>query len=143
MPTQASPALPRSTFLVMIVFVGAVIAAGASAVIMQRWSPYQSSHVGGPFTSTEITGKRVTEKDFLGKPAAFFFGFTFCPDLCPTTLLMLSDVMRQMGRDADRLNVVFVTVDPQRDTPEQTRLYLSSFDPRIRGLSGTENEVKP
>ena len=76
-----------------------------------------------------------------GQPYAIFFGFTHCPDVCPTTLLEVSNVLRSLGADADRLKVVFVTVDPERDTPEQLRQYLDSFDPRIIGLTGSEQQV--
>lgn len=97
--------------------------------------------IGGPFAMEDATGKPVTQADLLGKPSALFFGFTMCPDTCPTTLTTLTEIMNAMGRQADRLNVVFVTVDPQRDTPEVLREYLSSFDPRIRGFTGTQDQV--
>jgi protein SCO1 len=110
-------------------------------VIVQQHSPYRQNRVGGAFTLTETTGTRVTERDLLGKPTAITFGFTFCPDVCPTTLFMLSQALQRIGRDAGKLNVVFVTVDPERDTPDQMKLYLSSFDPRIRGFTGSSTEV--
>ena len=97
--------------------------------------------LGGPFTLEDMNGKPVTEADLLGKPTALFFGFAQCPDTCPTTLLALTNAMKSMGDRADRLNVVFVTVDPSRDTPEVLRAYLSSFDPRIRGFTGSEDQV--
>lgn len=97
--------------------------------------------VGGPFTMRDAAGKPVTQADLLGKPSAVFFGFTLCPDTCPTTLTTMTEVMKTMGPRADRLNVVFVTVDPQRDTPAALRDYLSSFDPRIRGFTGTDDQV--
>lgn len=90
---------------------------------------------------TDTAGKPVTEADLRGKRTVLYFGFTYCPEVCPTTLFMLTTVMKEMGRSADRLNVVFVSVDPERDTPEQMKLYLSSFDPRMRGFTGTEAEV--
>jgi protein SCO1/2 len=97
--------------------------------------------IGGPFSLVDHHGKAVTERDYLGKPTLVFFGFTFCPDVCPTTLLELTDRLRELGTDGDRLNVLIITVDPERDTPEQLALYLSSFDPRIIGLSGTEQNI--
>jgi protein SCO1/2 len=97
--------------------------------------------IGGPFQLVDHRGKPVTERDYLGKPTLVFFGFTYCPDVCPTTLFELTNRLTELGPDADRLNVVFITVDPERDTPEQLKLYLSSFDPRITGLSGTEQNV--
>ena len=94
-----------------------------------------------PFTLTDQHGQTVTERTFLGKPTAFFFGFTYCPEVCPTTLASLTRWMQALGPKADRLNVVYVTIDPERDTPKQMALYLSAFDPRIHGLSGTLSET--
>ena len=97
--------------------------------------------IGGPFALVDHHGKSVTERDYLGKPTLVFFGFTNCPDVCPTTLFELTTRLQELGPDADRLNVLFVTVDPERDTPQQLALYLSSFDPRITGLSGTPEKI--
>jgi protein SCO1/2 len=97
--------------------------------------------IGGPFTLVDHHGKSVTERDYLGKPTLVFFGFTNCPDVCPTTLFELTTRLGELGPDADRLNVLFITVDPERDTPQQLALYLSSFDPRITGLSGTPENM--
>jgi protein SCO1 len=103
--------------------------------------PAHKAEIGGPFRLTDHHGKAVTERDYLGKPTLVFFGFTFCPDVCPTTLFELSNRLQELKSDADRLNVLFITVDPERDTPAQLALYLSSFDPRITGLSGTRDEI--
>ncbi|KAF0227395.1 MAG: electron transport protein [Beijerinckiaceae bacterium] len=97
--------------------------------------------IGGPFTLVDHRGKTVTEKDFLGKPTLVFFGFTHCPEVCPTTLFEITTRFQKLGADADRLQVLFITADPERDTPEQMALYLQSFDPRIIGLSGTREQV--
>lgn len=97
--------------------------------------------VGGAFTSTDHTGRKVTHADYLGKPTLVFFGFTHCPEVCPTTLFELTTLLGKLGPEADKLNVLFVTVDPERDTPAQLALYLQSFDPRIVGLSGTQAEL--
>jgi cytochrome oxidase Cu insertion factor (SCO1/SenC/PrrC family) len=104
-------------------------------------SPPPRATIGGPFALVDHRGKSVTERDYLGKPALVFFGFTNCPDVCPTTLYQLSNMLKRLKSDADRLNVLFITVDPERDTPEQLALYLSSFDPRITGLSGTSDAI--
>lgn len=80
--------------------------------------------VGGPFTLVDQTGKTVTDADFRGKPMAVFFGFTQCPDVCPTTLLDMTNWLAKLGPEAERLQVLFVSVDPERDTPEQLSLYL-------------------
>ena len=93
--------------------------------------------IGGPFQLTDTDGRPVTERTLLGKPTAVFFGFTYCPEVCPTTLAEMTAALKALGRDADKLNVVFISVDPERDTPEQMKLYLSNFDPRIKGFTGT------
>jgi protein SCO1 len=97
--------------------------------------------IGGPFSLLNHRGERVTQDSFKGKPTAYFFGFTHCPEVCPTTLFEMTRRLQELGPDADRLNVVFVTVDPERDTPELLKSYLESFDARIVGLTGTPDEV--
>jgi protein SCO1/2 len=100
-----------------------------------------TTSIGGPFTLVDDTGATVTEKTLAGKPYTMYFGYTFCPDVCPTTLLDLSRWINKLGTDADRLNYVFVTVDPERDTVQSLHAYLSSFDKRIRGYTGTPAEI--
>lgn len=100
-----------------------------------------SAAIGGPFTLVDDNGAPVTEKTLAGKPYAMYFGYTYCPEVCPTTLLDLSNWIKKLGPDADRLNYAFVTVDPERDTPQSMHAYLSSFDKRIRGYSGTPAEI--
>jgi len=91
---------------------------------------------GGPFQLTDQDGKIVTEASLKGKPTLIFFGYTHCPDVCPTALFEISEVLRAMGQDADRVNAYFISVDPERDTPSMMKEYLSSFDPHLVGLSG-------
>jgi protein SCO1/2 len=100
-----------------------------------------STQIGGPFTLVDDTGATVTEKSIAGKSYVMYFGYTFCPDVCPTTLLDLSRWIKKLGPDADRLNYVFVTVDPERDTVQSMHAYLSSFDKRIRGFTGTPSQI--
>lgn len=97
--------------------------------------------IGGSFSLVDVDGKPVTDADFAGTPRAMFFGFTNCPDVCPTTLLEAGGWLKELGPDADKLKIVLVTVDPARDTPEALKLYLSSFDPRIVGLTGTQQQI--
>lgn len=97
--------------------------------------------IGGPFQLTDMNGRPVTEKSLLGKPTAVFFGFTYCPEVCPTTMTELTAWLKALGKDADKLNVVFISVDPERDTPAQLREYLSNFDPRIQGFTGTPEAI--
>jgi protein SCO1 len=92
---------------------------------------------GGPFALVDQNSKPVTDKDFLGKPLLVFFGYTHCPDVCPTTLFEISEVMRVLGPEqASRVNTAFITIDPERDTPAVLKDYLSSFEPNVHGLSG-------
>ena len=98
--------------------------------------------IGGAFELTDQDGRRVTAKDLLGRPSAIFFGFTSCPDVCPSTLLELTNWLKMLGSDGDKLNTVFISVDSERDTPEHLKLYLSSFDPHIRGLTGNEAQIR-
>ncbi|HWV52165.1 SCO family protein [Pseudorhodoplanes sp.] len=99
------------------------------------------SAIGGPFRLVDQNGAAVTQDDLKGKPTLMFFGFTHCPDICPTALFDMSEVYKALGRDGDKLSAFFVTVDPERDTPEILKEYLSSFDPRLRGLTGDAASV--
>jgi protein SCO1 len=101
----------------------------------------QVSAVGGPFKLIDQNGRTVTEQDVKGRPFLVFFGFTHCPDVCPTTLFDISEVFRKLGPDADRTAALFITVDPERDTQEAMKNYLSSFDPHLRGLTGDEAAI--
>ncbi|MCM2503969.1 SCO family protein [Aureimonas altamirensis] len=98
--------------------------------------------IGGPFTLTDTGGEPFTEKNLTGRPAAIFFGFTFCPDICPTTLYELTGLMRELGPQADAIDFVFVSVDWERDGPQQVARYLQAFDGRMIGLSGTQAQVE-
>ena len=101
----------------------------------------QPAAIGGPFQLTDQSGKTVTDKDLKGKPTLIFFGYTHCPDVCPTSLFEISEVLRALGKDADKVNAVFISVDPERDTPATMKEYLSSFDPHLEGLSGDPAET--
>ena len=100
-----------------------------------------SSIRGGPFNLVDQHGTPVTETALKGHPSAMFFGYTFCPDICPTTLYEMTELMGQLGPEADKLKVYFVTVDPERDTQEAMAEYLSAFDPRFTGLTGSREEI--
>lgn len=101
----------------------------------------QPAAIGGPFQLTDQNGKAVTDKSLKGKPTLIFFGYTHCPDVCPTSLFEISEVLRVMGRDADKVNAIFISVDPERDTQAAMKDYLSSFDPHLQGLSGDPAET--
>jgi protein SCO1/2 len=96
---------------------------------------------GAAFELTDHNGKVFSSTSLTGKPYVIFFGFTHCPDVCPTTLLEMSNLLGRLGADADRLQALFVTVDPERDDPEHLRAYLASFDRRIIGLTGSGAQV--
>jgi protein SCO1/2 len=97
--------------------------------------------VGGPFTLTDHTGKRVTDQDFRGRFMMVFFGFTFCPDVCPTALQVMAAALDKIGPKAEQITPVLITVDPERDTPEQMAMYVKSFHPRLVGLTGSPDEI--
>lgn len=101
----------------------------------------QSPDLAPDFTLESSTGERVSLSDFRGKVILMYFGYTFCPDACPTTLAQLKKVAPALGDDAGDVQVLMVTVDPQRDTAEVLRQYLSFFDPSFIGLTGTEEEI--
>ncbi|MBG6173917.1 protein SCO1/2 [Labrenzia sp. EL_208] len=97
--------------------------------------------IGGPFELVNGNGETVTDATFAGKPTVLFFGFTYCPDVCPTTLSELQGWMDALGDDAEKLNYAFVSVDPERDTPEVMRDYVWAFDKRITPLTGSREQV--
>jgi protein SCO1/2 len=133
--------ISRPFLIGFALFASVVAGGGTMAVMMQQRSPWRFERVGGPFELRDVDGGRVTERDLLGKPSAIYFGFTFCPEVCPATLFSLSSALGSMGPLADRLNVTFVTIDPERDTAADMKAYLGSFDPRIRGLVGSTERV--
>ena len=97
--------------------------------------------LGGPFTLTDQNGARRSDSEFRGKYMLVFFGYTFCPDVCPTTLAVMAVALDKMGPDAERIVPVFISVDPARDTPEVLKAYLSAFGPNFVGLTGTGEEI--
>src|SRR3954452_15849285 len=104
-------------------------------------SVQQTANIGGPFRLTDQNGKTFTDQDLKGRPFLVFFGFTHCPEVCPTTLFEVSEILRKLGPDADRVRALFITIDPDRDTPAALKDYLSSFDPRMLGLTGDPAEI--
>jgi len=101
-----------------------------------------ASAVGGPFKLINQNGQTITDEDFKGKPLLVFFGFTHCPDVCPTTLFEVSEMFRALGKDGDRANALFISVDPERDTPAIMKDYLSSFDPRLTAATGDRAAIE-
>jgi len=100
-----------------------------------------SGKTGGTFQLTDHHGRTVSDADLRGRPALIFFGYTQCPDVCPMTLLRLTEALELLGHEGDALQPVFITVDPLRDTPEVIADYIASFDPRFIGLTGTRQQI--
>ncbi|MGQ0676590.1 MAG: SCO family protein [Rhodospirillales bacterium] len=98
--------------------------------------------VGGPFSLIDQDGRRVSDADFRGKLMLIYFGYTFCPDVCPTELLDMSQAIDALGKDGDEVQPIFITVDPLRDTPAALKQFLVNFHPRMLGLTGTPEEVQ-
>ncbi|MGE0585490.1 MAG: SCO family protein [Flavobacteriaceae bacterium] len=137
MNARLRPLLPAIVLLVI-----GVLALGISWYsVVNAPENAPASSIQGNFSLTDDTGKRVTEADFAGRPHLVFFGFTHCPDVCPTTLYELSAIFEELGDDADKLDVLFISVDPERDTPESMADYVGSFGPQFTGLTGTKEEI--
>jgi len=138
--------------LVLVVLTGLVVGAVAALAVFPearaRLMPAAGVKVmgqaliGGPFTLTDHTGKRVTDQDFRGRNMLVFFGFTLCPDVCPSALQVVSAALDKLGPKADRFVPVLITVDPEHDTPTQLASYVESFHPRLVGLTGTPAEIE-
>lgn len=129
----------RRLILPLVVFLAGALALAAAAIVTfapGRQGGSGTASVGGPFTLTTQDGAPLTDKDLRGAPFLVFFGFTHCPDICPTKLFEISEALRAAGARGEKLRALFVTVDPERDTAEVMKSYLGSFDPRIVGLTG-------
>lgn len=130
-----------------ILFAGLMlIAAAGIAVFALMSSPNKpaglgEAFVGGPFTMVSHRGETVTEKSFLGKPMLMFFGFTFCPDVCPTELQVMAAALEELGDKGKDIQPIFVSIDPERDTPEVMAAYVSNFGDRFIGLTGSAEQV--
>lgn len=146
-----SPRLsPSSSYLIpAVLLIGAIFVSGylwqlgdtREAQFSQTTGQTGVADVGGPFSLIDQDGVRRTDKDFLGRYMLVFFGFTYCPDVCPTTLAILSAALNEIGPEAENIVPVLITVDPARDTPEALKPYLSSFGPNFVGLTGTAEEI--
>lgn len=124
-------------------FLGGLTALAVAAVLtLTPAAQAPGGGIGGAFTLQAHDGRTLTEKDVLGRPYLVFFGFTHCPDVCPTKLFELSEVLRAAGDKGRDLRALFITVDPERDTPEVLKSYVASFDERILGLGGDPGAVE-
>ncbi len=137
--------------LVMAVAVGLLAGAAAALVLVvgpqlgtapgTEQTTTGKALIGGPFSLEDASGKRVTEKDFAGRPMLVYFGFTNCPDICPAGLQVIAAALDKLGPKADGLTPIFITLDPERDTPKVIGEYVKSFNPRIVGLSGSADDI--
>lgn len=124
-----------------------LVALGMVVLIWQRSEPQQAAStalgtIGGPFTLTASDGQPFPSSKLNGRPAAIFFGFTHCPDVCPTTLARLARLRHQLGQGEDAMSIVFVSVDPERDTPAELANYLTLFNTPVIGLTGTTAQIE-
>jgi len=135
--------------LLLIVLLGFLLGAlgCAALLILVRGAPQPKVEtsgkalIGGPFALIDQTGKQVTDKDFRGRYMLVFFGFTHCPDVCPAELQVMADALGQLGPKASEIVPVFITLDPERDTPEVVGAYLKNFGPNFVGLTGTPEAI--
>jgi protein SCO1/2 len=137
----------RATRILLIVsaFTAGLVLCLAVIMLVAERNPSRvastTAVIGGPFQLVDQEGRSVSAQELKGRPFLVFFGFTHCPDVCPTTLFEVSEVLRELGPDADKVNALFVTVDPERDTPEKLKDYLSSFDRHLTGLTGSPEAI--
>jgi cytochrome oxidase Cu insertion factor (SCO1/SenC/PrrC family) len=115
---------------------------GTSVGAPQKVGFKPAIEIGGPFTLTDHTGAKVTDASFRGKYMLIQFGYTFCPDVCPTGLSTITAALKKLGTDADGIQPVFVTIDPERDTPQKLSSYVGHFYPSLKGLTGTEAQIE-
>jgi len=124
----------------LAVWIGAlVVAAGWIG-----WDAFRGDRpaIGGPFTLSDQNGRTVTSDSLKGKPTLIYFGFTYCPDVCPTSLLLMETALEKLGPDAaKKVNLVFITIDPERDTPKLLKGYVENFGPTFIGLTGTPQQI--
>lgn len=127
----------------ILLFCALALAIAASLVLWRLGDAHDTelAAVGGPYALTDQTGKPRSDRDFRGHWVLLYFGYTFCPDVCPTTLAKMASALGKLGADADKITPVFITIDPARDTPSVLKTYLAEFGPRFVGLTGTEADI--
>lgn len=126
----------------LMCLVGVLAGCGDGGAVKFKGSDISGTKIGSNWALTGMDGKSYTSSNFAGKVQLVFFGFTQCPDICPTALAELSEVLRSLGDQASRVQVLMISVDPERDTPEVLRAYVSGFNPNFLGLTGTPAQIK-
>ncbi len=129
--------------LVVIIAVGSWLAFFRTEAYEFKYGFYSPPNPAAPLNLTDQNGKPFSLEDHKGKVILLYFGYTYCPDFCPATLNDFAKVKDQLGNKADQIEVVMVTVDPERDTPARLKEYLNFYDPSFIGLSGTQDQLKP
>lgn len=123
----------------------AVLLLGACSPAGEGSPPLEGASIGGPFALTDQDGRRVSDTDFRGKYRLVYFGFTYCPDVCPVDLQVIGQGLRQLEKSdpglAAKVQPIFISVDPERDTPPVLKQYVGAFHPRLVGLTGTPEEI--
>ena len=139
----------RFVLLIAALIVALAILGGAIMILNPGTGPFSGARqaavgnlIGGPFALIDHTGRAVNERDYRGRYLLVFFGYTYCPDVCPTTLQEIATTLDLLGTEASGVAPLFISVDPERDTPEVLRAYVAAFDPRITGLTGSVEQVK-
>lgn len=139
--------MKRSPTLLIYLLLAALVASGALWMVGDRMAGSARSvstgtaTIGGPFSLIDQNGKRVTNADYSGRTMVIYFGYTHCPDICPVTLSVIAEALSKLGDDEKRIVPIFVTVDPERDTPQILNAYLAAFGPHFVGLTGNAQEI--
>lgn len=140
-PKPSSPLPPRWLILLGAVALALVVGLGGRFLFLSPDSEPMRAAIGGPFSLVDQDGRPVTDREFRGKLMLVFFGYTYCPDVCPTELQVMSAVLDELGPKATDVQPIFVSVDPERDSPAVLKEYLSNFHERIVGLTGSPEQV--
>ncbi|HLA01519.1 MAG TPA: SCO family protein [Aestuariivirga sp.] len=141
--SQFAPSRFHLIFATFALLAALLVAGTAYYIANQPRGPISigTALVGGPFSLTDQEGRKVTDKDFRGHYMLVFFGYTYCPDICPTELQVMSAALDNLGAKADDIQPIFISVDQQRDTPEVLKQYVTNFHPRLVGLTGSAEEI--
>src|SRR5436190_639602 len=133
----------RTLIFALVVVLVALVSGGTALWFAPRGGPVSTGKalIGGPFTLTDHNGKRVSEKTYAGKYLLVLFGYTYCPDVCPSELQVMSAALDQLGPDAEKIQPLFITIDPARDTPQLLKDYVGNFSPRLVGLTGSDKDI--
>lgn len=138
---KQQPPPNRILFAVMGLLIAVFLIGGGAVLWLSGHNSNNPMQIGGPFALENGDGKPVTDKDFRGKFMLIYFGYTFCPDVCPTTLTAVGDAIDKLGPAASKVVPIFISVDPKRDTPDVVKKYAAAFGPSIVGLTGKPDEI--